>query len=195
MTVRLGDAAAVDTLASGALRSLGVVLIIGRDSLSLIETLSRTLDRPCPPLPPRGPESGEAISWACGGDDPPVLNRVDKPKGALKRHTRKYAGGMLGEDRSFVFKGPDEAMNIRAHSVSILLQIGEGVDPATYLHRLRSGDFEAWLRTAVQDDELADEVAAIAAHAGLGVEEARLLVRGRAVGSCEAEPCPSGRTP
>ena len=61
-----------DTLAKGALRSLGTVLIIGRDSLGLIEVLSRTLGQPYSRLPERGPEVGEAIYWECRGDAPPV---------------------------------------------------------------------------------------------------------------------------
>ena len=52
-----------DTLATGALASIGTVLLIGRDSLDLIAVLSPTLDRPCPPLPERGPEVGEAVWW------------------------------------------------------------------------------------------------------------------------------------
>ena len=166
-----------DTLATGPLRSVGVVLIIGRDSVGLIETLSRTLGRPCPPLPPRGPEVGEAIYWACQTEEPPVLIRVGKPKNALKRHTRKYAEGKLGEDRSFFFRGPDEALNIRAQNLSMFLQIGEGVDPQTYLHHLRQGDFETWLRTAVKDDDLADEVANVAANEDLDLTETRALIR------------------
>ena len=166
-----------DTLATGALRSTGIVLIIGRDSVPLIETLSRALGRACPALPERGPNVGEAIYWACLTEEPPTLITVGKPKSALKRHTRKYAEGTLGEDRSFFFRGPHGELNIRAHNLSLFLEIGEGVDPGTYRHHLRNGDFEAWLRTAVKDDDLADEVANVAANEGLELAEIRALVR------------------
>ena len=166
-----------DTLAAGALRSLGPVLLIGRESVGLIETLSRALGRPCPALPDRGPEVGEAIYWECRGEAPPLLISVVKPKGAVKRHTRKYANGTLGEDRSFFFTGPDGRLNIRAHNLAMFLDIGDGVDADTYFHHLRTGDFATWMRTSIKDEGLADEVANIAAHDPLGLDEARKLVR------------------
>lgn len=166
-----------DTLSTGALRSVGTVLLIGRESLGLLDPLSRAFDRPCPPVPERGPEVGEAVYWDCRSDVPPVLIRVDKPKGAVKRHTRKYAQGMLGEDRSFFFRGPDGRLNVRAHNLGLFLQIGDGVDEGTYLFHLRNGDMATWLRTCIKDDELADEVAGIAADEGLDIATARKLVR------------------
>ena len=93
-----------------------------------------------------------------------MLIRVEKPKGAVKRHTRKYAR-TLGEDRSFFFRGPDGKLNIRAHNLALFLQIGEGVDPETYLFHLRNGDFAEWMRTSIKDEDLADEVANVAANA------------------------------
>ena len=182
-----------DTLATGALRSLGTVLIIGRDSLGLIEVLSRSLGRPCPPLPERGPEVGEAIYWECRGDAPPVLIAVHSPKGAVKRHTRKYADGTLGEDRSFFFRGPGAALNLRAQNLSMFLQVGDGVDPDTYLFHLRNGDFERWMRTSIKDDELADEVAVVAADEGLGLDGARALVRAAVETRYTAPATPDGR--
>ncbi len=166
-----------DTLATGALRSVGTVLLIGRESLGLIAVLARAFGRPCPPLPERGPEVGEAVYWDCRGEAPPVLVAVGKPKGDVKRHTRKYAEGTLGEDRSFFFRGPDGALKIRAQNLSMFLQVGDGVDRDTYLFHLRNGDFETWMRTSIKDDELADEVAAVAANEGIDVDEVRALVR------------------
>jgi HAD superfamily hydrolase (TIGR01484 family) len=165
-----------DTLATGALRSLGTVLLIGRESLGLIEVLSRTLDQPCPPLPTRGPEVGEAIWWDRRGGTPALI-AVGKPKGDVRRHTRKYAEGTLGEDRSFFFRGKDAALRIRAQNLSMFLQVGDGVDPDTYLFHLKNGDFAAWMRTSIKDDGLADEVAAVAANDGIAVDEIRALVR------------------
>jgi len=179
-----------DTLATGALQSLGTVLIIGRDSLDLIEVLSRALGRPCPPLPDRGPEVGEAVYWECRTDAPPALIAVNKPKGAVKRHTRKYADGTLGEDRSFFFRGPDGAMRIRAQNLSMFLQVGDGVDRDTYLFHLRNGDFETWIRTSIKDDDLADEVANFAANDDLSIDEDRRLMRAAIEGRYTAPATP-----
>lgn len=166
-----------DTLATGVLQSIGTVLIIGRDSVGLIETLSRAFGRTCPAVPDRGPATGEAIHWERRSEAPPALIRVEKPKGAMKRHTRKYAQGTLGEDRSFFFKGPDGRLNIRAHNLAMFLDIGEGVDADTYLFHLRNGDMAEWMRTSIKDEDLADEVAEVAAQAEPDLGEARKLVR------------------
>jgi hydroxymethylpyrimidine pyrophosphatase-like HAD family hydrolase len=166
-----------DTLAPDALRSVGTVLIIGRDSLGMVETLSRTLGHRCPAVPERAPEVGEAIHWACWSDAPPTLVRLEQPRSTMKRHTRKYAQGTLGEDRSFYFRGPEERLNIRAHNLAMFLGIGAGVDADTYQFHLRNGDFAAWLRTSIKDEDLANEVANVAANEKLSVEECRELVR------------------
>ncbi len=152
-----------DTLATGALRSVGTVLLIGPNSLGLIEVLSHAFGRPCPALPDRAPEVGEAVYWECREDAPPILIAVGKPKGDVKRHTRKYAEGTLGADRSFFFRGPNAAQNIRAQNLSMFLQVGDGVDRDSCLFHLRNGDFETWMRTSIKDQELADDVANIAA--------------------------------
>ncbi len=179
-----------DTLATGVLRSLGTVLVIGRDSRGLIEVLSRVLGRSCPALPDRGPEVGEALYWECRTEAPPMLITVGKPKGAVKRHTRKYADGTLGEDRSFFFRGPDGAMRIRAQNLSMFLQVGDGVDPDTYLFHLRNGDFETWIRTSIKDDDLADEVANFAANHDLSIDEERRLMRAAIEGRYTAPATP-----
>ena len=59
----------------------------------------------------------------------------------------------------------------------MFLDIGDGVDPDTYLFHLRKGDFETWMRTSIKDDDLADEVANVAAKGDVEVGEARKLVR------------------
>jgi hypothetical protein len=166
-----------DTLASSVLEGVGAVLLIGRDGANLIEPLSRAFGRPCPAMPERGPEVGEAIYWACRRDDPPVLIRTEQPRNALKRHTRKYALGKLGDDRSFFFRGRERRLNIRAQNLEGFLDIGDGVDTETYLFHLRNGDFAGWLRASIKDEELADEVAEIAANQRLDATEARKLVR------------------
>ena len=166
-----------ETMSPNFLQAIGTVLVIGRDSAPLIETISRTLERPCPPLPERGPDVGEALFWQCRTDRPPVLVAVEKPRRALKRHTRKYAHGTLGENRSFYFRGPDQRLNLRAHNLAMFLDVGDGIDEDTYAFHLRNGDFETWMRTSIKDDELADEVANVAANETIGLQESRHLIR------------------
>ena len=47
------------------------------------------------------------------------------------RHIRKYAEGALGEDKSFYFRGPANALNLRAQNLTIFMQMADGVDDET----------------------------------------------------------------
>jgi hypothetical protein len=69
-----------------------------------------------------------------------------RPKERQKRHARKYAEGELGEDRSFYFRGPEKALNLRAHNLRTFLQMAAGVDDRTWLHHLRGGEYSRWFR-------------------------------------------------
>jgi hypothetical protein len=100
-----------------------------------------------------------------------------QPKERQKRHARKYAEGDLGVDRSFRFRGPDSALNLRAHNLSTFLQMAEGVDDKTWLHHLRAGDYSRWFREAIKDDDLAGEAAAVEHDRSLSARESRTRIK------------------
>ena len=93
------------------------------------------------------------------------------------RHRRKYAEGALGEDKSFYFRGPTGALNLRAQNLFLFLQIGDGVDDATWDYHLRNGDYESWLHEAIKDPDLAEAVAQVASDRRLDPKATRLRVR------------------
>ena len=68
---------------------------------------------------------------------------------------------MLPEARSFYFRGPRGALNLRAQNLVLYLQIAAGVDDETWIHHLRQGDYSRWFREEIKDEDLADAVAAI----------------------------------
>ena len=43
--------------------------------------------------------------------------------------------------KSFYFRGPENALNLRAQNLMIFLQMAAGVDEATWLHHLHAGDY------------------------------------------------------
>ena len=88
------------------------------------------------------------------------------PAEKAERHIRKYAEGALGEDKSFYFRGPSNALNLRAQNLTIFMQMADGVDDETWLHHLQAHDYSRWVREAIKDDELADELAADRRSAG-----------------------------
>jgi hydroxymethylpyrimidine pyrophosphatase-like HAD family hydrolase/energy-coupling factor transporter ATP-binding protein EcfA2 len=117
---------------------------------------SGALPVPGPPL-----ERGEAaLAWL----EPTaraVRFRVTKRRVHHRRHVRKYTEGELPPERSFFFRGPTGALNLRAANLVRFAELAEGVDEATWSHHLAAGDYSGWVRRMIKDPELADEIAAI----------------------------------
>jgi hypothetical protein len=90
-----------------------------------------------------------------------------------KRHTRKYAEGDLGPERSFFFRGPNNDLNLRAQNLMLFLQIADGVDDRTWEHHLRAGDYSNWFRHQIKNDELAREAAEVERDFDLDIAESR----------------------
>ena len=114
--------------------------------------------------------------WLLGGPHGPLAVRVQPPQSEARRHRRKYAEGKLGADRSFFFRGPAGKLNLRAHNLNMFIQIAEGVDDETWLHHLRNGDYSQWLREAIKDEALANEVREIEKDGKEGPQKSRSAV-------------------
>jgi hydroxymethylpyrimidine pyrophosphatase-like HAD family hydrolase/energy-coupling factor transporter ATP-binding protein EcfA2 len=128
---------------------------------------------PIPPGP--GPEQGEVLVL----DRHNRLARITapKPKEKQKRHVRKYAEGALGEDKSFYFRGPKGALNLRAQNLSIFLQLAAGVDEETWLHHLGQGAYSQWFRDAIKDEDLANEAAEVEQDRSLSATDSRARIK------------------
>jgi hypothetical protein len=96
---------------------------------------------------------GEILVWQKGQNDA-FLFKCDMPVQFLFRHKRKYATGDMAEN-SFVFKGPDHKLNLKANNLLTFIQMAEGVDDETWLYYLRRKDYSKWFRNSVNDEELA----------------------------------------
>jgi hypothetical protein len=128
------------------------------------------------PAPPEQPiDRGQALFWTRRSKQARLVSTF-RPRREMQRHSRKYVEGELGEGKSFYFRGPDRALNLRAQNLVLFLQIAEGIDDATWLHHLRAGDYSRWLRDSIKDDELADEVATAERDAALTASESRQRV-------------------
>jgi hypothetical protein len=71
------------------------------------------------------------------------------------RHRRKYAEGLLIPERSFYFRGPEGALNLRAHNLVMFVEIAEGVDAATWQYHREHGDYSRWFEKEIGDPDLA----------------------------------------
>jgi hydroxymethylpyrimidine pyrophosphatase-like HAD family hydrolase len=145
-----------DQLSAAALSKVNLVIAVGEETEETIRLFCQQTGREAPGLPGVTPSPEQALVWNV--DTPGAfLVRRPEPRGDRRRHIRKYAEGKLGEDKSFYFRGPDNRLNLRAHNLSMFVQMAEGLDEATWLHHLRAGDYSRWFRTAIKDDDLARE--------------------------------------
>ena len=90
---------------------------------------------------------------------------------------RASVQGALGEDKSFYFRGPANALNLRAQNLTIFMQMADGVDDETWLHHLQAHDYSRWVREAIKDDPLADELQQIEGQAERNPAASRRSVR------------------
>jgi hypothetical protein len=148
-------------VATPALQTVDTVVAIGQALGETMRSFAEAAELAPPPAPEGDLETGQAALWKVHGGDPPFVFRAEAPKSERKRHIRKYAAGELRPDKSFYFRGPEGKLNLRAQNLQVFLQLAEGVDDDTWLHHLRQGDYSRWMRDAIRDGALADEVAEV----------------------------------
>ncbi len=117
----------------------------------------------------------EVLAWFRRAGSPPLRVRVEPGSAERRRHRRKYAHGDV-QDKSFYFRGPEEKLNLRAQNLAVFVQMAEGVDDDTWMHHLRQGDYSRWVRDAIKDEALADEIRRIEGE-NLPPQESRARVK------------------
>ena len=146
------------TLAVDALGKVDDVFAVGDKAAEAIGGFARALSIPAPQLPQTSPVKGEALFWRRSAGRNAQIMKSHAPAEKAERHIRKYAEGALGEDKSFYFRGPMNALNLRAQNLTLFMQMADGVDDDTWVHHLQAHDYSRWIREAIKDDELADEL-------------------------------------
>ena len=148
-------------VAKAVLRSVDVVVALGREPDRTLKQFADALGLEAPRVEPGGLPQGEVLAWSPRTPAAaPVRLRATPARAERRRHARKYAEGELGPN-SFFFRGPEGRLNLRAQNLRLFLQVAEGVDDETWAFHLRRGDYSAWFRRAIKDDDLADEVVAV----------------------------------
>jgi HAD superfamily hydrolase (TIGR01484 family) len=165
-----------ESVSPDALKSVNIIIALGVAASDVILQFCRAIDIPAPNVDAQ-PQDEEILVWVRNSGQPPRQVKPERPRQAHKRHTRKYAEGNLGEDRSFYFRGPANALHLRAQNLMIFLQLAEGLDQETWMHHLRSGDYSAWFRRSIKDNELAEEALAIEADQTLNASTSRQKIK------------------
>jgi hypothetical protein len=114
-----------------------------------------------------------AIGWLNGSGPGATRFRVAPRRVEHRRHARKYSEGELPPERSFYFRGRENALNLRAANLLRFCELAAGVDLATWEFHLRRGDYSAWAREMIKDPALAMEIARLEANGALTAEVSR----------------------
>ena len=152
---------------------VSTVVGVGNGAAQAIKQFCEATGR-MPPKMELAPQADQVLVFRC--KDQIELVTACRPKEKQKRHVRKYAEGELG-DKSFYFRGPEGALNLRAQNLSIFLQLAAGVDDKTWLHHLRAGAYSQWFRDAIKDNALASEATAIERDHSLTPSDSRARIR------------------
>ncbi|HSE93909.1 MAG TPA: HAD hydrolase family protein [Methylomirabilota bacterium] len=169
-----------DRLARAARRAIGAVASTDveafREALATLRADRMTGAR-LPDVPGGVLERGEAVLASLTAGAARVARfEVARRQVEHRRHVRKYAEGELPPDRSFYFRGPRDALNLRAVNLKRFCELAEGVDEATWTHHLGRREYSAWMRAMIKDRELAEEVAAVEASPGEPAESRRRVL-------------------
>lgn len=142
----------------GELARIDTLVIVGTAPQETLHELSTSRGLDLPLLDEPVLEPGHVVVWSRLYPFELVKLAQLESRQERRRHQRKYAVGELGPDKSFYFRGRSGALNLRAHNLALFLQMADGLDPETWRYHLERNDYSTWLRDAVKDSELADEV-------------------------------------
>ena len=148
-----------ESMRKKALEGAETVIGVGPQAGEVVKTFCKAVGIKTPSIP-RGSGKDHVLFWERSRKAPRWV-AVDPPRQEHQRHTRKYALGNIPEHNSFYFRGPKGALNLRAHNLTLFLQIADGVDDGTWLYHLHRGDYSRWFRDIIKDDELADEAESV----------------------------------
>ncbi|MBG0816675.1 HAD hydrolase family protein [Planomonospora sp. ID82291] len=157
------------------LQALNAIAAVGESPGDALGTFAAATGQILPPEDLPDLPTGHLLLWQPPAA--PLRVELTPPRRERQRHRRKYAIGDLGEAKSFYFRGPHGALNLRAENLAVFCRLADGVDDDTWNHHLRRGDYSRWIAEQVKDEELAAEVARVEREPGDSAAEARRRVR------------------
>ncbi|QDU29776.1 Sugar phosphatase YbiV [Anatilimnocola aggregata] len=164
-----------ESVSQAALERVTAAIVLGERPDKTLHAFCQAAGKPLPLAPEGALSRGDALLWEVNRDEVVVVH-TEPPKTERRRHSRKYAEGNLGPDRSFYFRGPAKKLKLKAQNLTLFLQIAEGIDEETWLFHLEQGDYAEWFREGIKDEDLAAATEKIAASK-LSADESRGAVR------------------
>jgi hydroxymethylpyrimidine pyrophosphatase-like HAD family hydrolase len=165
------------SVALALLNAVDLVLAVGESPERTIGDFCEAVGESPPEMEPTTLEPREVLAWWRRSEGPPVKVRCIPARTERRRHSRKYAEGNLGPDRSFHFRGPEGKLNLRAQNLNLFLQLADGVDDETWVHHLRQGDYSEWFRSKIKDADLAGEAEQVEKRSDATPKDSRAAIR------------------
>jgi hypothetical protein len=147
---------------------------VGDSAGDVLRRIAVALRAAVPELPALA--AGNALAWWPSEHTAPVAFSAGSPRGERRRHLRKYAEGTLGPDKSFFFRGAKGLLRLRAQNLGVFLQLADGIDDDTWSYHLQRGDYSTWVREAIKDTDLAEEIADVETTPNLTADDSRAAV-------------------
>ena len=166
-----------DHIEHSILKTVDIVFALGKSPDETLKQYCAAIQQPAPAATAARLQPGRAIMWNRASGETPFVLEIAPSTIERRRHRRKYAEGELPPEQSFYFRGPAGQLNLRAHNLLLFMQLGEGVDQATWIHHLRSQDYSTWIKQVIKDEALAQRVHDVEQQAHLPAEESRQLIR------------------
>jgi HAD superfamily hydrolase (TIGR01484 family) len=145
-----------------AVAEMNAVLALGKAPRRTVATAARLLGATPPTTPAGDLKRGEGVLWRRGKKRANLVNLI-RPTLKRRRHRRKYSEGELPPEQSFYFRGPDNALNLRAANLQEFVRFAEGLDDATWQYHLMAGDYARWVLHSLKDRTLARDITRLAA--------------------------------
>jgi HAD superfamily hydrolase (TIGR01484 family) len=164
-------------IAPKALADVTTLIAVGKQPVAAFREFSEVCKQAPPQIDDLQLAPGEAILWPVAARGKPRRLKIAPSHTERRRHTRKYAEGELPPERSFYFRGPQNKLKLRAHNLILFLQMADGVGDETWTYHLKRGDYSDWIRQAIKDDELADQVHSVEQNDALSAEESLRSIR------------------
>jgi HAD superfamily hydrolase (TIGR01484 family) len=167
-----------EMVSPAVLPHVNIVLAVGDHPADTFRAFAAVLGETPPRHIPEHLKKGEVAVWfRTAREVSPMVVEVTPARTERRRHSRKYAEGVLVPERSFYFRGPDNKLNLRAHNLWMFLELAAGVDDATWLHHLRQGDYARWFGEVIGDKKLAEEVESVEKDEHLSAADSRDRIR------------------
>jgi HAD superfamily hydrolase (TIGR01484 family) len=144
-------------LAPEELRGVDLLLVFGAAASGVVAEFAREVGLDMPDVPNRAPDEG--LLWHVRTPGGCCAVEIGAPRQDHERHRGKYALGDVGDAHSFYFRDDGAHGVRRARNLADFIEHARAVPDAAWEAHLRAGDFAAWFRDVIRDEELARRAA------------------------------------